>query len=81
MKVGKYRIRIWKYQTKSVHAGQKIKEYNKILLIYFKDSTVLILNMHACFESRDSLLVKYFLFFFLNITPSNNERSLQEVPF
>lgn len=54
MKVGTYRIRIYKCQTKSVRAGQKVKEYYKILVRDFKDSTVpLILNMHACFESRD----------------------------
>lgn len=50
--------------------GLKIKKYYKILVKDFKELTVLILNTHACFESRDLLLVKYFPFF-LNITPSN----------
>lgn len=71
------RIRIWKCHTKSVNAGLKIKEYYEILVKDFKELTVVILNMHACFESRDSLLVKYFLYFLSISLPLIG---LQEIP-
>lgn len=51
---------------KSVHAGLKLKEYYKILVKDFKELSNCSDTEHACFESRDSLFVKYFLFFSQN---------------